>query len=101
MTPRIRGPCYAHCTICAFDLNIAGGGFCEIKRHIETRRHKDGVRSVTIQPTMPSLHFELQSTSGHSLKYQITTAELCFATFVVEYNISFSTGDHLTKLCKR
>ena len=38
-----KGPGFAYCNICVIDLSVAGGGICEVKRHIQTKRHKEGV----------------------------------------------------------
>ena len=77
-------------------------GICEVKRHIQTKRHKEGVNALSnIQSTLPSLLRELESNSICTLQNQITTAELYFTTFVAEHNLPFSIGDHFTKLCKK
>ena len=97
-----KGPGFAHCNICTLDLSVAGGGICEVKRHIETKRHKEGMNALSNnQSTMQSLLRELEGNSRWALKNQVTTAELYFTTFLAEHNLSFSIGDHFTKLCKK
>ena len=68
---------------------------CEVKRHMESKYHKDGAKAFTNQATMTSL----LSQKKQSLNEQFTTAELYFKIFIAEHN--FSAGDNFTKLCKK
>ena len=96
MTASRKGPTYAHCKVCDTDFAIAGGGVHEVKRHIETKKHKDNAKGMTNQLTLQSA----LSRSKNSLEDDIMTAELYFTTFISEHNLPFLAADHFTKLCK-
>ena len=81
-----KGPSFIHCKICTVDFSVAGGGVHEVKRHMETKKHKDNAKGM-IQ-------------TKNTLQNDITTAELYFTTFIVEHNLPFLAADHFTKLCK-
>ena len=36
-----RGPSYVRSTVCLIDFSVASGGVDEVKRHIESKKHKD------------------------------------------------------------
>ena len=40
MSESKRGASYAHCDICQTDFSVASGGFNEVKRHVENKKHK-------------------------------------------------------------
>ena len=70
----------------------------DVKRHMETKRHTDGLKAFTNQSTMTSL---LRDKQHQSFDKQVTTAELYFTAFVAEHNLAFLAADHFTKLCKQ
>ena len=80
MSPSRKGPSYAHCNVCAIDLSVGGGGLCEVKRHMESKRHKDDAKAFTNQATMTSL----LSQKKQSVNEQVITAELYFTIFIAE-----------------
>ena len=84
MSSSRKGPSYAHCNICAIDLSVGGGGLCEVKQHMESKRHKDGAKVFTNHATMTSL----LSRKKQSLNEQVTTAELYFTIFIAEHNLT-------------
>ena len=96
MSTSKKGPSYVHCKVCAVDFSVAGGGVHEVKRHMDTKKHKENAKGMTNQltPTSPMLQRK------NSLEDDITTAELYFTTFVVEHNLPFLAADHFTRLCK-
>ena len=96
MSASKKGPSYVHCKVCAVDISVAGGGVHEVKRHIETRKHKENAKGMANQCTLTSTMLQSKS----SLEHDITTAELYFTTFVAEHNLPFLASDHFTKLCK-
>ena len=65
---------YAHCKICLVDFF---GGLCDIKCHMETKRHTDGAETFNNQSTVTSLLHDKQQ----SLDKQVITAELLFHNF--------------------
>jgi hypothetical protein len=97
MTASQRGASFVHCKVCGIDFSVAGGGVHEIKRHIDTKKHKENVRGMTNQLTLTST---MPLLSTNSLENDITAAELYFTTFIAEHNIPFLAADHFTKLCK-
>ena len=93
-----KGPLFAFCTVCNSDINIAGGGVYDVKRHCDGVKHKKSLQSVSAQPSISSL---MNSASKESLSSKVLKSEVFFAKFVAEHNLSFSTADHFTKLCKK
>ena len=48
--------CYAHCTFCDEDFSIGHGGGNDIRRHVESNKHKaNGQRRKKISPSRSSL----------------------------------------------
>ena len=78
-------------------FSVTGGGLCDIKHHMETKRHSDGAKTFNNQSTVRSLLRDKQQ----SLDKQVTTAELYFTTFIANRNLAFLAADHFTKLCKQ
>lgn len=96
IAPSKRDSAYVICHSCSTEFSIAGGGVHEIKRHMETKRHKERATSLSNQSTITSSLFTAQK----SLSEQVTTAEFYYTAFIAEHNLSFATADHFTKLCK-
>ena len=99
LAPSKKGASYVFCTLCSSDLSIGGGGLHDIKRHIGSVKHTQLLRAVQSQPSIASAM--ASSSQTESLQDQVTKAEVYFALFVAEHNLSFSTADHFTKLCKK
>ena len=93
-----KGPLFAFCTVCNSDINIAGGGVYDVKRHCDGVKHKKSLQCVSAQPSISSL---MNSASKESLSSKVLKSEVFFGKFVAEHNLSFSTADHFTKLCKK
>ena len=89
-------PTYVHCKICSTDFTVAGGGLHEVKRHMDTRKHKENAKGMSNQATITSTILEKRS----SLENKITAAEVHFTAFIAEHNLPFSASDHFIKLCK-
>ena len=96
MTASRKGPTYAHCKVCDTDFAVAGGGVHEVKRHMETKKHKENAKGMANQSTIESA----LSRSKNSLEDDISAAELYFTTFISKHNLPFLAADHFTKLCK-
>ena len=47
MSESKKGPSYVHCNVCAVDFPVAGGGYHEVKRHME-RRPKGTTRMLKV-----------------------------------------------------
>ena len=54
-------------------------GLCEVKQHMESKRHKDGAKAFTKQATMTPL----LSQKKQSLNEQVTTAEMCILDLTI------------------
>ena len=91
-----KGPLFAFCTVCNSD--IAGGGVYDVKRHCDGVKHKKSLQYGSAQPSISSL---MNSASKESLSSKVLKSEVFLAKFVAEHNLSFSTADHFTKLCKK
>ena len=98
LVPSKKGASYVFCTLCSSDLSIGGGGLHDIKRHIGSVKHTQLLRAVQIQPSIASAM--ASSLQTETLQDQVTKAEVYFTFFVAKHNLSFSTADHFTKLCK-
>ena len=97
MAPSKRGTSFAFCTLCSVDVSVAGGGVHEVKRHCESAKHKRFFEGVSVQPNISCVM--ARTSKGFELE-KVMKAELYFARFVAEHNLSFTTADHFTKLCK-
>lgn len=64
MSASKRGPTYVHCNICSSDFSVAGGGFHEVKRHTDTRKHQENARGMSDQPTITSTLLEKKLIRG-------------------------------------
>ena len=97
MSESRKGPSFVHCDICGTDFSIASGGSHEVKRHVEGRRHVERAREAVAQSSITDLFQRDRDSVGD----KTTAAEIYFATFIAEHNLSFLTADHFTKLCKK
>ena len=78
MTASRKGSTYVHCKVCAADFCVAGGGVHEVKRHIDTKKHKENAKGMRNQRTLANTMLK----SKNSLEDDITAAELYFTTFI-------------------
>lgn len=69
MSASHKGSSYAHCNVCSIDVSIVGGGLCDVKRHMEAKRHKDGAKAVTNQSTVTSLLRDKQQSLDKQVNY--------------------------------
>lgn len=86
-----RGNNYFRCKICLKDYL---GGMGAIKKHNNSKIHKEKAVSVKGQPSVTS--FQFTATSDKIIKQ----TEIRIAAFIAEHNISINTSDHLTELIK-
>ena len=89
-----EGPSFVHCKVCLCDYSVCSGGFNDVKRHIESKKHKDFEKAMNGQSSISLCKRDTL------LEDQVTRAELYFATFIAEHNLALMTADHFTKLCK-
>ena len=92
-----KSPTYAHCNLCGTDFSVASGGFNEVKRHVEGRRHTERAQQTAGQSSITTMF----QRDFDSLQDKTTAAEIYFATFIAEHKLPFLTADHFTKLCKK
>ena len=59
-------------------------------------KHTKLLSDIEVQPSISSAF----SKSKPMVQDQVMSAELYFTSFIVEYNLSFASSDHFTKLCK-
>ena len=94
VVPFERGVSYAHCDICQTDFSVASGGFNEVKRHIENKKHKEFNAGMAGQSTLAS------AITWSLAPDQVARAELYFGMFVAKHNLPYLAADHFSKLCK-
>lgn len=89
-----RGNTYAHCDYCHADFSIAhgGGGANDVKRHLATSKHLDMLKATSNTPSLTMY------TRPSPIVEGVTRAEVLFANFVAEHNLSFMIADHFTHL---
>ena len=95
-----KGPTFAYCRVCNMHINVAYGGKSDIVHHASSASHCMLQKSTLskIQPQMQSFYMSLKTTE---LLTNVLSAEVKFAQFVAEHNLSFSVADHFTKLAKQ
>ena len=98
MRPSRKGQTYVFCNVCQTDFCVAGGGVHEVKRHMETAKHKCGLEDITSQPGIAQAMVARQQHTA--LSEQTMKAEVFFVKFIAEHNLSFRSADHFGKLVK-
>ena len=94
----VKGATFAHCTVCGSDFSVSSGGLHDVKRHCKTLKHTRMLKDIGTQPSIAASYSS--TASRPTLDEKVITAELYFTLFIVEHNISFSSSNHFTKLCK-
>lgn len=89
-----KGPEFAFCKSCKFDIKITHGGRNDIKRHIDTPSHKSSDSSVSQTPTLKNMF------SAVAQSDPVARAETLFANYVAEHNMPFLVADHFSDLVK-
>ena len=92
MLPSTRGPTFARCKCCYTDINVAQGGVNDIKKHLATSKHQEMAKVVGSSGNVRA--FFQQSL----IEEKVTRAEVLFANFIAEHNLSFMTANHFTHL---
>jgi hypothetical protein len=70
---------------------VAHAGVNDVKKHIATSKHRDSLKAVTGHQSLTTLF-------RSDMVDQVTRAEVLFANFLTEHNLSFMTADHFTRL---
>ena len=71
-----KGERFAFCTMCANDFGIGYGGENDIKRHLETPKHKSNVTSLKLSCSLMDWR---SSTATNKLDEKVIRAELLFS----------------------
>ena len=87
-----RRPQYAYCDYCRTDIGIGHGGVNDVKKHLSTSKHQEMVRGSSGSCDIATLFAQ------SSIEESVTRAEVLFANFVAEHNLSFYLADHFTHL---
>ena len=84
-----------YCKLCCCELSVAHGGIHDIKRHVESLKHKAKLK----QTEGSSLTSFLGEASPPSLSHskRVISAEI-MAQFIAMHNLSFQSSDHLSDL---
>ena len=77
--------------ICRVDFSIAHAGVNDVKKHVSTIKHQENVKSASGHHSLTTL-FRTES------RDQVIEAEILFANFTAEHNLSFLLADHFTHL---
>lgn len=89
-----RGTTYAHCDFCNAEFNVKHGGINDVRKHLATSKHQQNLSAAEASQNLKGLLSSGQS----SLEEAVTRAEVLFAEFVSEHNLSFSLSNHFTHL---
>jgi hypothetical protein len=78
-----RGPNFAHCDFCGTEISIGHGGVYDVKKHLTTTKHQEMVKHSSGNQSLRTLFAQ------SPIEESVTRAELLFANFVAEHNLSF------------
>ena len=87
-----RGPNFAHCDHCGTEISIGHGGVYDVKKHLATAKHQEMVKHSSGNRSLRTLFAQ------SPIEESVTRAEVLFANFVAEHNLSFLLADHFTHL---
>ena len=87
-----RGPTFAHCDYCGTEISIGHGGVNDVKKHLATSKHQEMVKNSSGNQSLRTLFAQ------SPIEESVTRAEVLFANFVSEHNLSFLLADHFTHL---
>ena len=95
-----RGIHYAHRTTCNSDFSIAASRVCDVSIHGGGPHHKAQAQAATYQRSMADFLIKRDNKQA-DLEHKTVSADMKFAHFVVEHNLSIAVADHVTKLLPR
>lgn len=102
----VEGAENAKCNACGVTFSVHHGGANDVVKHFTTQNHWQAVSSKASSSTLPRFGFGQSDTAKKARKkqdeqqLQVQRAEALFVQFLAEHNLSFRTGDHLTRLVK-
>ena len=91
------GEHHAWCVICSRNVNVSASGSYDVKRHMKSKLHERNAKSA--QQHGPNTGFFKAKTTN--VPESTTTAEVMFAYFVAEHNLSAAIADHFSTLVPR
>ena len=91
-----KGPSFAYCTLCSYDVSIAYGGTKDLRKHEQTALHQSASRSVA-GTSSPKTYFPAQS-SGPKRELATIEAEIKFPYFIGEHHLALALADHCSQL---
>ena len=94
ITKSSLGSHYARCNPCRSDFNIKHGGSNDIRKHINTAKHKIQIKCLQGVSTIETFVNIPSNVSG------VTSAECMVTNFIIEHNLPVNVSDHLTELIK-
>lgn len=96
-----KGDSFVICVYCDEHFSTAHGGKNDMKRHVEQQKHIDNVHSARQSGIQSRLTDNRTDGPSQSFADLVMKAEVLFVQIIAEYNLSFSVGDHLTRLVKK
>ncbi|WAR23448.1 hypothetical protein MAR_037117 [Mya arenaria] len=75
---------YARCTACNTDVSIGSGGRNDLTRHLTSKTHLAKAEAISSTPSIKNAFFKPASNDP------VVRAEVYFATFIAEHNLSFT-----------
>ena len=94
ISPSSRGGTFAHCDICNAEFNVRHGGINDVKKHLATTKHQQSLSATESSRNLRGL----LRTGQSPIEEAVTRAEVLFAEFISEHNLSFSLSNHFTHL---
>lgn len=94
ISPSSRGGTFAHCDVCNTEFNVRHGGINDVKKHLATSKHQQSLSAAESSRNLRGLLRPGQS----PIEEAVIRAEVLFAEFISEHNLSFSLANHFTHL---
>ena len=98
---RTKGDSFVICVYCDEHFSTAHGGKNDMKRHVEQQKHIDNVHSARQSGIQSRLTDNRAGGPSQTFADLVMKAEVLFVQIIAEHNLSFSVGDHLTRLVKK
>ena len=86
-----KGERFAFCTTCADNFGIGYIRENDVKRRLETLKHKSNVKSLISSSSLTDWG---SSTATNKLDEKVTQGELLFSGLIAEYKLSIATADN-------
>lgn len=87
-----KGEAHAFCSVCRCDFTVSHSGRGDILKHVQTKKHQDGVKCVN---SNRKLDFSVKNDTS------VIRAECYFTAFIVEHNLPLSCADHAGPLFRK